>query len=798
MTSFKMVDCLFHLHFWRGRKRNHFLLHFLLLCNAITLIPSLGLNRDGAALLSFKYSVIDDPLGALASWNRSDQNPCSWHGVTCGVPGKPETRDRVVGVSLSSSRLSGSIPSGMAAIRFLRTLDLSNNSLDGSLPRTLFINATGLQFIDLSNNRISGPIPTAIGLLTDLQLLNLSNNALSGPLPNNLTTLQNLTVVWLRKNLFTGSLPRRFSYVRVLDLSSNLISGHLPHDFGGRSLNYLNLSYNNLSGEIPPGFASEIPGNATLDLAFNGLTSKIPESAIFMNQEPRSFSGNPKLCGAPTKNPCPIPSSPSTSRKPTGPKSTPAIAAIPRTISTFCAGGRTGSTKTHRRSGIRPWTIVGIAVGDLGGIVILAVIFMYVYQFMNRRGKNDSHSSEKELENSWPSTSHGGLPHRLTRWSCLRKAGSQVDNSEMTEPDTDVDQRIGRIDNLGGSGLNEPFREGKLVSLNGSHGGKRELDLDALLRASAYILGATDSSIMYKAVLEDGTALAVRRMGESGLESLKDFEGQVRAMARLVHPNLLPVRGFYWGLEEKLIIYDFMPKGSLANARSSKVGSAPCHLPWEARLRIAKGVARGLSYLHEKKHVHGNLKPSNILLGPDFDPKIGDFGLQHLLSGETSFKVGGSARNYGSKRFTASHDSFQEATATGLGYGPSPSPSPSSVTGISPYHAPESLRTLKPNPKWDVFSFGVVLLELLSGKVVAVDELGQANGVMVNDWSGAVRMADAVIRTDLEGKEDALLACFKLGLGCASPIPQKRPQIKEALRILERIPCGSSSCTHKA
>lgn len=174
------------------------------------------------------------------------------------------------------------------------------------------------------------------------------------------------------------------------------------------------------------------------------------------------------------------------------------------------------------------------------------------------------------------------------------------------------------------------------------------------------------------------------------------------------------------------------------------------------------------------------------------DPKIGDFGLERLIIGETSYKAGASARNFGSKRSTASRDSFQDTVGPG-GLGPSPSPSPSSVGGISPYHAPESLRTLKPNPKWDVYSFGVILLELLSGKVIMVDELGQGNGVMVDDPARAMRMADLSIRAELEGKEDGLLACFKLGFSCASPIPQKRPTIKEALHVLEKIPSSSSS-----
>lgn len=205
-------------------------------------------------------------------------------------------------------------------------------------------------------------------------------------------------------------------------------------------------------------------------------------------------------------------------------------------------------------------------------------------------------------------------------------------------------------------------------------------------------------------------------------------------------------------------------------------------------MRIVKGLARGLSYLHDKKHVHANLRPSNILLGYDMEPKIGDFGLEKLTLGDSSYKAGGSTRNFGSKRSTASRDSFQDFVA-----GPSPGPSPSSISGVSPYLAPESLRSLKPNPKWDVYSFGVILLELLTGKIVVLDELGQGLGLAVEDKSRAVRMADMSIRADVEGREEALLSLFKLGYSCASPTPQKRPSMKEALQVLEKFPTISTS-----
>ncbi|KAL4366288.1 hypothetical protein GQ457_05G007370 [Hibiscus cannabinus] len=731
----------FELHSWW---RVVFVLGFLV-------VQPLGINTDGVLLLSFRYMVLRDPLNVLQSWNFVDQSPCSWNGVACDFV---DGQLRVTALSLPNCQLLGSIPSDLGMLQHLQTLDFSNNSLNGSLPVSLF-NSTKLRFLDLSNNLISGGIPETVGTLQNLQFLNLSDNGLTGTLPATLTTIQNLTVVSLRNNYFSGSLPTGFLSVQVLDLSSNLVEGSLPPNFGGNNIKYLNFSYNRLSGEIPPEFAEKIPGNATIDLSFNNLTGEIPDSVVFKNLEPESFSGNPFLCGEVTKRDCPSPS----------PTSPPAMAVIPKSPDP-------GAKKSPRNK-FKPGTILAIIVGDVAGIGFVIMVFFVIYKIKTKKRllleTTLKHEANAAQEN-WSLTPPSLEPRGFSRWSCLKKRGVYEEEPDTEEEDNQRQQE------------QEHDKKGTLVTVDG----EKKLDLDTLLKASAYILGATGSNIMYKAVLEDGSSLAVRRIGENSVERFKDFENQVRAIAKLVHPNLVRVRGFYWGVHEKLIIYDFAPNGSLANARySRKVGSSPCHLPWETRLKIVKGMARGLAHLHDKKLVHANLKPSNILLGSNMEPKIGDFGLERLVTGNTSTKVGTSVRNFGSMRSTTSRESFQELV------GPSPSPSPSSF-GVSPYLAPESFRSLKPNPKWDVYAFGVILLELVTGKVVVVDELGQGNGVVVEDQNKALRMADAAIRGDLEGKEDALLACFRLGYNCASPIPQKRPTMKEVLQILDRIPSSSN------
>ncbi|MCD7454992.1 hypothetical protein HAX54_026720 [Datura stramonium] len=782
-----MKSQIFDFHLWWRR-----ILVLLLLLG----FQASGLNTDGVLLLTFKYNILSDPLGVLQNWYSWDETPCSWKGVACGNPNASDPNLRVTNLSLPNSQLLGSIPSSLGMIQYLKSLDLSNNSINGSIPLTLF-SASELQRLDISNNRISGVLPELVGRLKNLQFLNLSGNALAGSLPANLTSLRNLTVVSLKDNYFFGAVPVGFDSVHVLDLSSNLINGSLPPNFGGSNLRYFNVSFNRLSGDIPPEFGSKIPPNATIDLSYNNFTGAIPESSVFLNQSRKAFSGNPELCGEPLKNLCPIPSTITTLPNSPEPTSSPAIAAIPKTIDSNPAAtspNAASASSKEGKNGLRTGTIIGIIAGDIAAVGVLALIFMYVYRAKKKKKSIES-SIKKEAETAkdfdWASSASSEEYNWLRSWTCLRKQrhgdGDELSEASNSESEESEKSQLAHQQNH----VQTEQKTGELVTVDG----ERELELETLLKASAYILGASGSSIMYKAVLEDGTTLAVRRIGESGMERFKDFENQVKVIAKLVHPNLVKIRGFYWGAEEKLVIYDFVPNGSLANARYRKAGSSPCHVPWEIRLKIAKGVARGLSYIHEKKHVHGNLKPSNILLGADMEPKIGDFGIERLVTGDSSHKTYGSARNFGSKRSTASRESFQDFAS-----GPTPSPSPSAL-GISPYHAPESLRSLKPNPKWDVFSFGVVLLELLTGKVIISDEMGPAAAIGaatsgVEEKSKVLRLADVAIRADVEGKEDALLALMKVGYSCISPTPQKRPGMREVVQALEKFPTNSTASSY--
>ncbi|XP_004230741.2 probable LRR receptor-like serine/threonine-protein kinase At4g37250 [Solanum lycopersicum] len=749
---------------------------FLLLC------PSFGLNIDGTLLLSFKYSILDDPLSVLDNWDYNDATPCLWNGVTCA----PDMF-RVISLVLPNSKLIGSVPQELGFIQHLHTIDLSNNFLNGTLPLSL-LNASELQVVSLSNNDISGELTESIGGLKSLKVLNLSVNAFVGSIPQKLSSLKNLKAVSLSKNLFSGAIPSGFQFVEVLDLSSNLLNGTLPDDFGGDSLKYLNFSSNKLSGLVSPQFAKKIPTNATIDLSFNSFTGEIPESLALSNQKTEFFAGNTDLCGKPLKKLCTIPST--LSSPPNITTNPPAIAAIPKEINSTPLQDSDGTTQTaaqnQQQHGLKPGTIMGIIVGDLAGVGVLAVVFLYVYK-LKKKNKASEATIESSIDkdqkyNRTPEPSILVVKEKDTifpSWPCLtiNQESSDTDDSKNQESEDQTDYETEQ--------KNEKNKktERSFVMVDG----ETELELETLLKASAYILGSSGASIVYKAVLEDGSAFAVRRIGESGVDKLKDFEQQIKGISKLRHPNLVRVRGFYWGDDEKLVIYDYVTNGSLANIGYRKVGSSPYHLSYEVRLKIAKGIARGLTYIHEKRQVHGNIKPSNILLTPDMEPIISDIGLHGLMHGKNTSKPDNSGRHFGSKRSTsASRDGLNDQPVHGSPY---IAPAGFVVGCTSPYHAPESLESLKPSPKWDVYSFGIVLLELLTGKVFSDRELSQwTTSSVSDDMDRVLRMADVAIRADVESREETTVSLFKLGFSCASLNPQKRPTMKDALHVLDKVP----------
>ncbi|THU71900.1 hypothetical protein C4D60_Mb04t06390 [Musa balbisiana] len=685
------------------------LLLLFLFCNVSLLFSVGGLNSDGTALLSFKAAIRGDPKGSLGNWNSSDENPCSWNGITC-------REGSVVALSLPKKKLVGYLPSALGSLQSLRHVNLRSNRLFGSLPAGLFA-ARGLERLVLFGNFLSGSIPPAIGELLYLQSLDLSSNLFSGSIPRSLVQCKRLKALVLSHNNFTSSLPLGFGSSLVglekLDLSYNGFSGPIPGDIGNvpNFQGTLDLSHNRFSGFIPPSLGN-LPENVFIDLTYNNLSGPIPQNGALKSRGPMAYVGNPDLCGSPLQNPC------------------PSDVLSPKEDDTH--SGRSSS------EGLSNAAVIAIAVSDVLGIGLIALLFYYFYRkaIASLKTKEEGERSDK------------GLKGRKECMCFTKESGALSENIEQYEL-VPLDKHV-------------------------------TFDLDELLKGSAFVLGKSEIGIVYKVVLNNGLTLAVRRLGEGGLQRFKEFQTEVEVIGKVRHLNIVTLRAYFWSVDEKLLIYDYIDNGNLSTALHGKAGtgdSAP--LSWEVRLKIMKGVAKALAFLHEfspKKYVHGDLKPNNVLLGLNMEPYISDFGVGRLAN-----LAGGSPFLQSDRVFAETTASQQSDVAFGR-----------IITEGSCYQAPEVLRTMKPSQKWDVYSYGVILLELISGKsplvLLETTEMDLVHWVQfcIEEKRSLLDVLDPFLAQEID-REDEIVSVLKIALACVQANPEMRPSMWHVADTLERL-----------
>uniref|UniRef100_A0A0D6R672 Protein kinase domain-containing protein n=1 Tax=Araucaria cunninghamii TaxID=56994 RepID=A0A0D6R672_ARACU len=539
----------------------------------------------------------------------------------------------------------------------------------------------------------------------------------------------------------TGTIPKeiaKLSNLQKLYLGVNMLKGPIPLELGNSlSLASVSLSQNQLNGTIPPSIWNLCSQLMELDLDHNGLAGSIPDPALpnvtCPNLQKLDLSYN-QLDGP-----------------------------VPTFLSNF-TGLHVLDLSNNSLSGTIPdalanlsLTALNLAYNNLSG-----PIPMFAQNFSQDAFVGNSPSlcgnPLQSCAGGQPSGSQQGHHSRLSPGAVAGivialMAAMVVAVSVLIALGTTHDRKIkGEILN---EFEEEESGEGRLVLFEGGE----HLTVDDVLNATGQVLSKTSYATLYKAKLTQGGTIVLRLLREGTCKELQSFLPAINDLGRLRHENLVPLRAFYEGQRgEKLLAYDYIPKGSLADALH---GAGRQHLNWARRHKIALGAARGLAHLHtglETPIIHGNLKSKNVLVDDYHVAHLTDYGLDRLMS-------------------------------------PSAAAEMMAAASLEGYKAPELQKMKKANTKTDIYNFGILLLEILMGKRPGRNSSGSDEIV---DLPSIVKAAVLEERTTqvfdaeiLRGMrtpaDDGLLQALRLAMGCCAPSPSVRPDIKEVIRQLEEI-----------
>ncbi|XP_027352442.1 leucine-rich repeat receptor-like protein kinase PXC1 [Abrus precatorius] len=573
--------------------------------------------------------------------------------------------------------------------------------------------------LSLPSLNLRGPIDS-LSPLSYLRFLDLHENRLNGTV-SPLSNCTSLELLYLSGNDFSGEIPPEISSLRLLlrlDISDNNIRGPIPKQLSKLThLLTLRLQNNVLSGQVPD-FSSSPLNLSELNMTNNELRGHLPDAMLkkFGNA---SFSGNDGLCGSTPLPRCsptePIsPSSETTETVPSNPSSLPQTSGII-------------ATTPPRNKGLSAGVIVAIVVAVCAAVLV-AVSFA-VAHCCARGGSSGSVVGSE---------------------SGKRKSGS----SYGSEKKVYGNGHGGVVDS---DGSNTETERSKLVFFDK----RKQFELEDLLRASAEMLGKGSLGTVYRAVLDDGCTVAVKRLKDANPCERNEFEQYMDVVGKLKHPNIVRLRAYYYAKEEKLLVYDYLPNGSLHALLHGNRGPGRIPLDWTTRISLVLGAGRGLARIHAEynasKIPHGNVKSSNVLLDKNGVACISDFGLSLLLNPVHA------------------------------------------IARLGGYKAPEQTESKRLSQEADVYSFGVLLLEVLTGRAPSptrsapprleseeqeVDLPKWVRSVVKEEWTSEV-FDEELLR--YKNIEEEMVSMLHVGLACVLPQPEKRPTMLDVVKMIEDI-----------
>ncbi|WCJ26227.1 Leucine-rich receptor-like protein kinase family protein [Euphorbia peplus] len=664
-------------------------------------------------------------------------------------------------LSISSNNLTnltGAIQI-MMGCKNLTTLILSINFMNETIPDEGIINPNGfenLQVLSLGASGLSGHVPSWLANLKNLEVLDLSVNRITGVIPSWLGSLPSLFYIDLSVNLLSGGFPRELAQLKALatDGTSELVGrSYLPLPVFAQPNNATYQQYNQLSN-LPPAIyllknhlSGGIPVEIgqlkfvhVLDLSNNNFSGNIPDQiSSLTNLEKLDLSGN-QLSGG-----------------------IPASLRVLHFLSSFSVSNNNlqGPIPSGGQFDTFPVTSFTGNPGLCGSIIQRSCSNTAgpMYPAATRKSSTNAKVVVGVLIGTCFGT--GLVIAILALWILSKRRilpGGDSDNVEM--------------DTLSSNSV-MPFETDKDTSLvilfpNNTYELK-DMTIGELLKATdnfnqANIIGCGGFGLVYKATLANGTTLAIKKLsGEMGFME-REFKAEVEALSTAQHENLVSLQGYcvYEGF--RLLIYSYMENGSLDYWLHEKA-DGPSRLDWPTRLKILRGASSGLAYMHqicEPHIVHRDIKSSNILLDEKFEAHVADFGLSRLiLPYETHVTT--------------------ELVGT-LGY-------------IPPEYGQAWVATLR----GDMYSFGVVMLEMLTGKRPVEVFRPKMSRELVG-WVQQLRKdgkQDQIFDPLLRGKgyDDEMIQVLDVACLCVNQNPFKRPTIKDVVDWLKNI--GSERIENK-